>query len=229
MKIEQSCGSSIADLPRPCSDSDIGRISEVVLRLCLARGLPRPQAEDVVQEVWVWLLRAGLPPHARSPAWIAAVAANFVLRWRRASAVRRRREVSGLDRVEEPLSHPDFSGLEADEILDRVARVLPETERKLLLLIRQGHSLARAAAILKIPRGSRSYHHHRLLEFARRELDRPGPPLLAVPENGPSRPPDARDRGGSFFSPRPTRGSGRAPAPPALPPRRTAPTQGRGS
>jgi len=170
MRIEQS-----GDPPPPgeawtCSDAEIGRISALVLRLCLARGLSRPQAEDVVQDVWLWLLRVRLPGSARSPAWLAAVASNFVLRWRRASMRRRSREEVGLDRVEEPRSLPDFSALEAAEIFERVARALPETERSLLLLIRQGNSLARAAALLKIPRGSRSYHHHRLVELARREL-----------------------------------------------------------
>ena len=201
MKIEHSFRPfpAVRDV-RGCTDSEIDRISSVLFRLCLARGLSRLQAEDVVQDVWLWLLRDGLPPRPprlrgspRSPRIscfdgggrpsVSAAARN---RPSRGSTSPGRSPTS-------PRSRPMRS-------LDRVARVLPETERSLLVLIRQGNSLARAASMLSIPRGSRSYHRHRLVDFARRELAEPAadsrrrslasakPPTIRMPRTGRCRP-----------------------------------------
>jgi DNA-directed RNA polymerase specialized sigma24 family protein len=140
-----------------------------ILTSCLCAGLASAEADDVAQDIWLWLLRQGPPAVVLSMPWMAAVTRNFILRYRRRDYRRRLRE-----------SHPDValvsrspeggSRFEIDELLDRTAARLPETERRLLALIRTGHSLAESARILGIPRGSRSYYQGRVIACARREL-----------------------------------------------------------
>jgi hypothetical protein len=67
--------------------------------------------------------------------------------------------------------------LETNEVLGRVARLLPKKERNLLALIRTGYSLPEAARKLGIPQGSRNYHHGRIVAYARREMHRRIGPL----------------------------------------------------
>jgi DNA-directed RNA polymerase specialized sigma24 family protein len=62
--------------------------------------------------------------------------------------------------------------LESNELLDRIALVLPNRERKLLALIRHGYTLTEASKLLRIPSGSRDYCQNRLVSHARRELRR---------------------------------------------------------
>ena len=76
---------------------------------------------------------------------------GFVMRFRRSSSRRRYREGVALEMVPEPQSDVDGSTLEANEVLDTLAALLPTKERNLLILVRKGHSLARAAELLGIP------------------------------------------------------------------------------
>jgi DNA-directed RNA polymerase specialized sigma24 family protein len=92
------------------------------------------------------------------------------MRYRRRQSVLARREGRRLDRVPEPEAPESVAKIESSELLDHVASILPETERSLLTLIRRGHSLAEAARLVGIPRGSRAYFHGRLVQYARREL-----------------------------------------------------------
>jgi len=157
------------------SEDEIAQISSRVLRMCLSRGISRAQADDVVQDVWLWLARSGWPRLALSPGWIVAVAWNFVLRDRRRTYSLRRREEPGLHAVEEPSFLPDHTGFENEDILNWIERSLPDIEKKLLALIRRGNTFACAAAALHIPRGSRSYHLHRIIDLARRKVGGPPP------------------------------------------------------
>jgi DNA-directed RNA polymerase specialized sigma24 family protein len=74
----------------------------------------------------------------------------------------------------EPHASSSLPVLESHELLDHVAAVLPKRERNLLALIRRGYSIAEAARMLGIPRGSRAYYHGRLIAHARREMKRRG-------------------------------------------------------
>jgi DNA-directed RNA polymerase specialized sigma24 family protein len=145
--------------------------------VCLAAGLAQPEADDVAQDVWEWVLRSGTLASAAAAPWIASVTRNFVMRFRRSSNRRRYREGVRLEMVREPQSAVDGSVLEANEVLDTLAALLPQTERNLLILVRKGHSLAHAADLLGIPRGSRAYYGGRLVRIARRAIRarRPGP------------------------------------------------------
>ena len=152
--------------PEPWISESYSRI----LTSCIYAGLPPSEADDVAQDIWLWLLRQGTPVLIVSMPWLSAVSRNFILRYRRRSFRRKAREGRALDAVPEPRAAESLPELEASELLDRVAAAVPEIERRLLALIRRGHSLAEAARLLGIPRGSRAYHHQKLITCGRREL-----------------------------------------------------------
>ncbi len=152
------------------SEAAAAEIYSQILRVCLKAGIGRAESEDVAQDIWTWLLRTGSPPLALTAPWLSAVAQNYVLRFRRRSGRLRNREGVAIDAIPEPVCSSDTSRLEGNELLDRVAAVLPQPERNLLALIRSGHTVAGAAEILGIPRGSRAYHRARLVRLARDEM-----------------------------------------------------------
>lgn len=144
-----------------------------LLRVCLKAGIGREESEDIAQDIWTWLLRSGSPPLALRAPWLAAVARNYVLRFRRRSGWLREREGVAIEEIPEPGCPGDARRVEAAEVLDRMAAALPRTEKRLLALIREGHTLAHAARMLGIPRGSRAFHRARLARSAR-EFSSPG-------------------------------------------------------
>jgi DNA-directed RNA polymerase specialized sigma24 family protein len=151
-------------------DETVAAIHACILGVCLAAGLAQPEADDVAQDVWEWVLRSGTLASAAAAPWIAAVTRNFVMRFRRNRQRRRYREGVTLEMVPEPQAAIDGSMLESNEVLDTLAALLPQTERNLLILVRKGHTLAHAADLLGIPRGSRAYYGGRLIRVARRAL-----------------------------------------------------------
>jgi DNA-directed RNA polymerase specialized sigma24 family protein len=159
----------------PYSDTAVGLIYARILRVCRAAGLPIADSEDIAQDVWEWLLRRNSPSAALAAPWLAAVVNNHLLRHRRYTGRLRAREGIRLDAVQEPGAPLDTSGFESSEFLDQVAVALPMTERNLLLLVRKGHTLARAADLLGIPRGSRAYHGGRLITLARQRTQKRAP------------------------------------------------------
>ncbi len=164
--------------PRRQGDSRSGREPETwisesysrILTSCVCAGLRASEADDVAQDIWLWLLRQETPALILSMPWLTAVSRNFILRYRRRSFRRNTREGRPLDAAPEPRTAESLKALEASELLDRVAAAVPEIERRLLALIRRGHSLAEASRLLGIPRGSRAYYHRRLIACGRREL-----------------------------------------------------------
>jgi DNA-directed RNA polymerase specialized sigma24 family protein len=158
------------DEARPDSPDGILAAYARIQHLCLAAGVSSFDADDIAQDVFLWLLRNG--PLIALPAtpWLAAVARNFVRRYRRERSCRRRVEGISLADTVEPRAEEPTSALESKEILDRVAAAIPRIERELLSLIRSGYTLPQAARALKIPKGSRVYLKGRLVKCARREL-----------------------------------------------------------
>jgi DNA-directed RNA polymerase specialized sigma24 family protein len=156
--------------PSRYSDEAASAIYEQILRVCLKAGIGRAESEDVAQDIWTWLLRSGSPTLALTAPWLSAVAQNYVLRFRRRAGWLKRREGIAIDAIPEPGCSRDARRLEATEVLDRMAAVLPQTERRLLALIRDGHTLAGAARILGIPRGSRTFYRARLARAAQEEM-----------------------------------------------------------
>ena len=152
------------------SEEAAAEIYSRILRVCVRAGLGRTESEDVAQDIWTWLLRSESPCLALTAPWLSAVAQNFVLRYRRRTGRLRAHEGVAIDAIPEPGHPDDFRRLESREVLDRMAGVLPPTERHLLALIRDGHTLAGAARILGIPRGSRAFYRARLVRAAREAM-----------------------------------------------------------
>jgi len=149
------------------SDEAALGIYATILRVCLKAGIPRAESEDIAQDIWTWLLASGTPTLALTAPWLSAVAQNYVLRYRRRTGRLRIREGVAIETIPEPGCPAEVSRVEGREILDRTAAVLPPIERRLLELVRRGHSFAQAAEMLGIPRGSRAYHRARLVRVAR--------------------------------------------------------------
>ncbi len=143
-----------------------------ILKCCRCSGLSPSEADDIAQEIWLWLLRERrLSPGVSMP-WFAAVTRNFILRYRRRQYRRSVVEGCSLDECPEPRTCEVLADLEVGELLDRVSAALSEIERRMLALIRGGHSLPESARLLGIPQGSHAYYRGRLIACARRELGR---------------------------------------------------------
>jgi DNA-directed RNA polymerase specialized sigma24 family protein len=139
-------------------------------------------SEDLAQDIWMWMLRVGVPIAMIATPWLKAVVHNYILRFRRRDYSHRVREGRPLETVPEPAAGQQEGLLESNELLDRVAALLPERERRLLALIRRGYSLPEASRVLGIPAGSRDYYQGRIVAYARRAMKRP----VAIPIKGGS-------------------------------------------
>src|ERR1700730_2568274 len=145
----------------------VGDIPEAyvrILRMCQASGLSPSDAQDVAQDVFLWLLLHPDLPAPTEVKWLRGVVQNFIRRHWQARKVRGARE---------SLAHSEASvvargdgwtkPVEATLSLDRIEKRLPEVERRLLHMVRIGCSFAEAANAEGIPRGSRSYFRKRLI------------------------------------------------------------------
>ena len=155
----------------------IGNAYARILSACLYAGLSRPDAEDVAQDIWAWILRSGQPAELYGTPWLGAVARNFILRyWRR----RQRRSTREAQAVVEAVRFARTEGTEAIDSrlsLDRMEQRLPSTEAKLLRLVRNGCTFAQAVRRLGIPRGSRCYYRKRLISHLKQGLTAAAGPL----------------------------------------------------
>ena len=135
-----------------------------VLRVCAFAGLTASDAEDVAQDLFLWLIRDKLLPTVVAVPWLEIVAQNFIHRHWRSRRVRKQRE--SLASAEAAVFARGDGGTEAVEVrlsLDRIERTVPLVEVKLLHLVRRGRSFAEAVRVLGIPRGSRSFFRRRLV------------------------------------------------------------------
>jgi hypothetical protein len=156
----------------PYPDETI-RVSYVqITKACLCAGLSTADAEDLAQDIWTWMIFVGVPLAVIATPWLKAVVHNYILRFRRRSHSHQVREGQPLETVPEPMSCQPEALLESNELLDRVASLLPKRERSLLDLIRRGYSLPEASRRLGIAPGSRAYYQARLVAHARRALRR---------------------------------------------------------
>src|SRR5262245_41107650 len=140
-------------------DDSIRASYRLIVKTCASAGLAPADADDLAQDLWEWLIRSGVPMAVIATPWLLRTVHNYILRFRRRSYWRDNREGRSLETTPEPQSLPPLPILESNEVLDHVAAVLPKTERSLLALVRRGYSIAEAARILGIPRGSRAYYN----------------------------------------------------------------------
>lgn len=140
--------------PQPGSSETIAQTAYArILRICGFAGLPVPDAEDVAQDIWVWLIETGRLGDASSLHWLGAVTINYVRRYRRARSRRTARESQALDG-----RRPGDLDIETRISFDEIERCLPGLEASLLRLVRRGSTFAEASRRLQIPRGSSDYY-----------------------------------------------------------------------
>jgi DNA-directed RNA polymerase specialized sigma24 family protein len=150
------------------SHEQISLVYHWIWTACADAGLSRSDAQDVAQDLWLWLLTVNKLALASEKQWLSAVTQNFIRRRYRQLSRQRLREGT-------PISYDiaftdQRQRIESNEMLTRFSRVLPEKERRILMLIRAGYTVAEAARALRIPRGSRAYFGDRLVELARRKI-----------------------------------------------------------
>jgi DNA-directed RNA polymerase specialized sigma24 family protein len=140
----------------------------------MAAGLGLSDAEDVAQDLFLWLIRDGSMLAFVSSPWLAGVARNFVRRYWRGRSVRSLKESRATSEAE-VFAHRDDSAkaIEVKLSLDRIERRLPEVEARLLHLVRSGCSFAEAVGTLGIPRGSRTFFRKRLIAHLSQNLRAP--------------------------------------------------------
>jgi DNA-directed RNA polymerase specialized sigma24 family protein len=166
-------------------DRDLEGAYAAICQECLLAGLVRLDAEDVAQEVFLWILRnrpfLGLP----ATHWLEAVTWNFIRRFRRDRARRALRELRASETQNSKFDTRDF--LERTLSLDQLERRLPKMEADVLRLVREGSTFVEAAKDLKIPRGSWSFFRRGLLTHAAEWLDLPKAALQKRRPSGTAR------------------------------------------
>jgi DNA-directed RNA polymerase specialized sigma24 family protein len=142
---------------QPIGDSlgEVSTVSDRLLAICTRAGLARHDAEDVVQDTWLWLLQNRPLLAGASPRWLEAVAWNFIKRQRRRNRRQRARELPILFEAVDTLDLCE--ALEQAHVLDVLASRCRDRERQLLALIRVGYTARQGGAIARIPLGSRAY------------------------------------------------------------------------
>ena len=176
-QLHKECGSELG----PDSVNGIPEVYARILRVCYSSGLSSSDAQDVAQDVFLWLLRHRDLPRPTELAWLSVVVQNFIRRHWQAKKVRGDRE--SLAHAEAAVFARADGGaatVEATLSLDRIERRLPEVEGKLLHMVRSGSSFAQAVRAQGIPRGSRTFFRKRLIAHMAG--------ALRAPKRGPARP-----------------------------------------
>lgn len=149
---------------RPDSDEDIPEAYVRILRVCRGAGLCPSDAQDVAQDVFLWLLLHPDLPAPTEVKWLRVVVQNFIRRHWQARKVRGARE--SLAHAEAAVFAREDDGAGRVDItlsLDRIGEGLPAVEGRLLHMVRSGCSFAEAVTAHGIPRGSRTFFRKRLI------------------------------------------------------------------
>ena len=150
-----------------CSDALTEEAHRRMLKSCASLGMRRADAEDVTQEVWIWLLGSrALDPHRLRSPWLEAVTRNFVRRHWRESFRRRRREQRWQELLMQGRAPIDRDrSLEARRVLKELNRRLSGKDKRVLSLVRLGFTFGEASVIVGVPRGSRHRIYRRLVRY----------------------------------------------------------------
>lgn len=132
-----------------------------LLRYVMSLGLAQPDAEDVVQDVFVALFRHLRCGGSRShlTAWLFQVAHNLGIRYRRRSQRRwwllRAAMPSASDPVD-PGQDPEarMADIEQQRRWQRVIQAMPERDRQCVLLRAEGHTYRGIATALNVSLGA---------------------------------------------------------------------------
>jgi DNA-directed RNA polymerase specialized sigma24 family protein len=138
-----------------------------ILKACCGAGLAVVDAEDLAQDIFLWLLRHRHEVPPVSGAWLGAVARNFVMRYLRQTYRRRAREGASLDALTGRRVPAMASSPETTVSVLRLEELLPPAEAGVLREMRHGATWAEATARLGVPPGSRDWLRKRMAEHVR--------------------------------------------------------------
>jgi RNA polymerase sigma-70 factor (ECF subfamily) len=137
------------------------RYQRPLVRYVAAFGLSRPDAEDVVQEVFLALFRHVCRGRSREnlPGWLFRVAHNLALKQRRRRARAWWTLPSGPDtpdRRPDPASNPEeqMADAQQQQRWTRILQALPHRDRQCLLLRAEGLTYREIAAALELSLGT---------------------------------------------------------------------------
>jgi DNA-directed RNA polymerase specialized sigma24 family protein len=140
-------------------------------------------ADDVSQEIFLWLLRNRYIVDLVAMPWLEAVTRNFVLRHRARRALRTRREGEASRERAQNCGRAEFAALEARLALDQLEPSLSDFELRVVRDVRRGESLAKAVTNQGVPRGSRDWVRKRLTDRIAASI-RSLPPRRSYGEKG---------------------------------------------
>lgn len=145
----------------------------LVVRYCRARLGPRPEADDVAQDVCVALLKAlpSRPPDRPFPAFVCGIARHKVAAARKAAARQQDEPVAELPDEVDPALDPERHALrrELGERVAKLLQVLPERQREIVVLrVVVGLSAEETAAAVGSTPGAVRVAQHRALGHLRK-------------------------------------------------------------
>jgi DNA-directed RNA polymerase specialized sigma24 family protein len=137
------------------------------LKACCCAGLAVVDAEDLAQDIFLWLLRHRHEVPPLSGAWLGAVVRNFVMRYRRRTHRDQSREGAWVDGLTGRRVPSAASSPETTVSVLRLEELLPPPEAGVLHEMRLGATWAEATARLGVPPGSRDWLRKRMAEHVR--------------------------------------------------------------
>lgn len=156
-----------AHLGQPRDDRSLVELHAQLIRFSRYAGLARFDAEDVAQDIWIWMLREKKLNIARSDQWVRAVVKNFVLRYRRRIARLAIRESQAFETSPDEGYGPERLDIETQLSVLSVERRLPRREARLLHELRLGATWPEATERVGVPNGSRDWLRKRLAQKIR--------------------------------------------------------------
>jgi hypothetical protein len=144
------------------SPEDLENAYAKIRRTCKSHGLSASDADDVAQDVFLWLLRNRYLVDVVTMPWLGAVTRKFLMRHRRARARRTIREAEAVRDAPLDTGNREWAAVEDRLALDRLESYLSEPALTVLKGIRGGASFDKSLANLGIPKGSRSWARGRL-------------------------------------------------------------------
>jgi hypothetical protein len=138
-----------------------------VLRACDHQGLQRADAEDLAQDLFLWLVAHPERAPLLTGAGLGSAIRIYLMRYRRRTHTRRMREAPAVDFE---IDARGSSRPHADEITVSVGaleRLLPGAEARVLKQLKAGATWAEAVAAAGVPPGSRDWLRKRMAGHVR--------------------------------------------------------------
>jgi RNA polymerase sigma-70 factor (ECF subfamily) len=155
----------------------VRRLSPGLLRFFSFSQVPKPEAEDLLQNCWLRIHRSRRTYRPREPVlpWIFAIARHTRLDGHRRRQRRMSREILVADPPESPSSVPEATGTGVEEVMGLLGQ-LPESQREVILMLKVSDmSLEEVARATASTVGAIKQKAHRAYAALRRMLEKERP------------------------------------------------------